>query len=117
MRADPAKVEQILLNLLSNAAKFTARGSVEVRCERHGATTAIKVVDTGSGIPANMLESIFDPFVQVNSDLTRTAEGTGLGLAISRQLARAMGGDVTVTSTVAVGSEFSWTLPAVDAPG
>jgi PAS domain S-box-containing protein len=117
VHADPAKVEQILLNLLSNAAKFTTKGSIEVHCERHGATTAIKVVDTGCGIPANMLESIFDPFIQVNSDLTRTAEGTGLGLAISRQLARAMGGDVTVKSTVSVGSEFSLTLPAVEAHG
>jgi PAS domain S-box-containing protein len=115
VRADPAKVEQILLNLLSNAAKFTREGIIEVRCEQQGSMTAIKVSDTGCGIPANMLESIFDPFIQVNSDLTRTAEGTGLGLAISRQLARAMGGDVTVKSSVSVGSEFSLTLPAVEA--
>ena len=112
--ADPAKVEQILLNLLSNAAKFTREGSIEVRCQRQPPMTAITVADTGCGIPPNMLESIFDPFVQVNSDLTRTAEGTGLGLAISRQLARAMGGDVTVKSAVSVGSEFSLTLPTVE---
>jgi PAS domain S-box-containing protein len=115
VRADPAKVEQILLNLLSNATKFTNEGIIEVRCERQGPMTAIRVSDTGCGIPPHMLESIFDPFIQVNSDLTRTAEGTGLGLAISRQLARAMGGDVTVKSAVAVGSEFSLTLPAVEA--
>ena len=79
------------------------------------------VRDTGIGIAADQLERIFEPFVQVHSDLTRTAEGTGLGLAISRDLARGMGGDLTAESEVGVGSTFTLTLPAAgsatSAPG
>ncbi len=68
--------------------------------------------DTGIGIPPDQLDRIFEPFVQVRADLTRTAEGTGLGLAISRDLARGMGGDLTAESTPGVGSTFTLTLPA-----
>jgi signal transduction histidine kinase len=69
------------------------------------------VSDTGCGLPADKLEAIFEPFVQVRADLTRLHEGAGLGLAISRDLARGMAGDITVTSTVGEGSEFVVTLP------
>ncbi len=71
----------------------------------------IRVSDTGRGIAADQLERIFEPFVQVRADLTRTAEGTGLGLAISRDLARGMGGELVAESAPGVGSTFSLTLP------
>ncbi len=111
--ADRAKVDQIVLNLVSNAVKFTAPGgAIRLSCERLGpARVAIRVADTGRGIPANQLEEIFEPFVQVGRSLTDTREGTGLGLAISRDLARAMRGDIVATSTVNEGSEFTLVLP------
>jgi PAS domain S-box-containing protein len=108
---DRGKVEQIMLNLLSNAIKFTDRGGIEVRCASHDNMVQIRVVDTGRGIRPELLESIFEPFVQGDRSLTRTAEGAGLGLAISRQLAMAMGGAITVQSTVGRGSIFTLDLP------
>lgn len=110
--ADRPKVEQILINLLSNAIKFTSEGEVTLKCEWHDAQkVAVTVADTGVGIPADQLERIFEPFVQVGRSLTQGHEGTGLGLAISRDLARAMGGDVAVTSEVDKGSQFRLILP------
>ena len=112
VRADAEKLRQILVNLLSNAVKFTDRGGrVDLGCEAAAATVRIVVRDTGIGIAADQLERIFEPFVQVRADLTRTAEGTGLGLAISRDLARGMGGDLTVRSAIGEGSTFTITLP------
>jgi signal transduction histidine kinase len=81
----------------------------------HDSVVAITVSDTGRGIPADKLEAIFEPFVQVERTLTRETEGSGLGLAISRSLARAMSGDLTVTSEVGTGSTFTLTLPRGDA--
>ena len=112
-RADPDKVRQILLNLVSNAVKFTDRGEITVRCEMRDGRAAVDVSDTGRGIPPEMQETIFEPFVQAEAPLTRTVEGTGLGLAISRQFARAMGGDVVVESEVGKGSVFTLLLPSV----
>jgi PAS domain S-box-containing protein len=113
VRADAEKLRQILVNLLSNAVKFTdARGSVELACAGIGAHVRVTVRDTGIGIAADQLDRIFEPFVQVRSGLTRTAEGTGLGLAISRDLARGMGGELTAESTPGRGSMFTLTLPA-----
>lgn len=110
--ADPERVGQIFINLLSNAVKFTpAGGTVGLRCEPHGDMLAFRVSDTGIGIPTDRIDSIFDPFVQVNARLTRTEDGIGLGLAISRDLARGMGGDLTVESEMGVGSTFTLTLP------
>jgi PAS domain S-box-containing protein len=114
--ADRDKVQQILLNLLSNASKFTPpNGSVTIetpprRSEADG-TVALSVRDTGVGIPADRLSRVFEPFVQVDDSHARRSEGTGLGLAISRDLARGMNGDLDVTSTVGVGSTFTLTLP------
>jgi PAS domain S-box-containing protein len=113
VRADAEKLRQILVNLLSNAVKFTdSGGRVDVRFEPRGGSLAVEVADTGIGIPADKLEAIFDPFVQVRSDLTRPHEGTGLGLAISRDLARGMAGDLTARSAPGEGSVFTLTLPA-----
>jgi len=108
---DRDKVEQIILNLLSNAVKFTDRGTIEVRCAVSDSMFRIEVADTGRGIPESVLDSIFEPFTQGDRSLTRTSEGTGLGLSISRQLARAMGGDITVHSVEGQGSTFAVSLP------
>lgn len=112
LRADREKVNQILLNLLSNAVKFTAPGGrIDVDCGATRSMVQIRVSDTGAGIPADKLEHIFEPFIQVDSALTRTKDGVGLGLAISRDLARGMGGDLTVESKIGKGSRFELTLP------
>jgi signal transduction histidine kinase len=110
--ADADKAQQVLLNLLSNAVKFTREGgAVSLACEATDTVVALRVRDTGIGIPADRLQGIFDPFTQVHGSLTRTAQGTGLGLAISRELAEGMGGAITVTSTPDEGSTFTFTLP------
>ena len=108
---DRDKVEQIMLNLLSNAVKFTDKGRIEVRCAVQDSTFRIVVKDTGRGIERTLWDTIFEPFMQGDRTLTRLAEGTGLGLSISRQLARAMGGDITVESEVGKGSTFAVVLP------
>jgi signal transduction histidine kinase len=112
LRADPEKLQQILVNLLANAVKFTPPGGrIEVGCSAGAGRVSIFVRDTGIGIPEDQLETIFEPFVQVRTELTRTAQGTGLGLAISRALARGMGGTLTVSSEVGSGSTFTLQLP------
>ncbi|MEP6690982.1 MAG: ATP-binding protein [Gemmatimonadaceae bacterium] len=112
VQGDAEKVRQILLNLLSNAIKFTARdGHVGVRCEASAATVSVHVTDSGTGIPSNKLAAIFEPFIQLDRSLSSSHEGTGLGLSISRDLARAMGGDLTVESAVGAGSTFTLSLP------
>jgi signal transduction histidine kinase len=125
---DQARVQQILINLLSNAVKFTPpKGRVWVRCGTADAGPAqgsqaverwtyFIVEDTGIGIPHDKLESIFQPFTQVESGYTRTHGGTGLGLTISRRLARLMGGDLTVDSREGEGSRFTLWLPASTNP-
>jgi signal transduction histidine kinase len=111
-RADPVRLQQILLNLLSNAAKFTPRGgTVTLACDGSERHVRIHVRDTGIGIPADQIERVFEPFVQVSDIRKPTAIGTGLGLAISRDLARGMGGDLTAESDVGRGSTFTLTLP------
>ncbi|HEU4457430.1 MAG TPA: HAMP domain-containing sensor histidine kinase [Longimicrobium sp.] len=116
--ADPDKAGQVLLNLLSNAVKFTgAGGEVRLECGAASGRARLAVRDTGPGIPPERLESIFEPFVQLERGLAAQREGTGLGLAISRDLARAMGGDVWAESTPGKGSVFTLELPlAVPAP-
>ncbi len=116
VRADREKLQQVLLNLLSNAIKFTEPGgAVRVACDTRGTEVAIAVADTGVGIAAEKLASVFEPFVQADQRLTRPHEGVGLGLAISRDLARGMGGDVTAESTPGAGSTFVLSLPAAPA--
>ena len=120
VRADEEKLRQILVNLLTNATKFTEAGRIDFWCDPSTAaddeTVRIHVRDTGSGIPAHLLETIFEPFVQVGRKLNRPSEGVGLGLAISRDLARGMHGDLDVVSTEGVGSTFTLTLPRAAAP-
>jgi PAS domain S-box-containing protein len=109
---DRARIDQILLNLLSNAIKFTsAGGTVTIKGAVSAKTVSMSVTDTGRGVPREKLESIFEPFVQLGRSLSSSHEGMGLGLSISRDLARAMGGNLTVSSTVGVGSTFTLTLP------
>ena len=111
VRADPERAIEILSNLLTNAVKFTDRGSVTVDCRPDGSRLCIEVRDTGRGIPADRLGAIFEPFVQADRSAEEESLGVGLGLAISRELARAMGGDVTVESEVDHGSKFTLSLP------
>jgi PAS domain S-box-containing protein len=111
VRTDPEKVQQVLLNLLSNAVKFTDHGHVRLECVPSDSKVLVRVVDTGLGIPIEKLEAIFEPFVQVDQNFTREGQGTGLGLSISRDLARAMGGDITVESVLGEGAVFTLTLP------
>jgi signal transduction histidine kinase len=115
VRADREKVRQIVVNLVSNACKFTPRhGAIDVDCVRLDDAIEIRVTDTGPGIPPQKLDAIFEPFVQLDNGLTRASAGTGLGLSISRELARAMGGDLAVTSVYGQGSTFTLTLPRGD---
>ncbi len=119
VRADREKLQQILLNVLSNAIKFTPAGGrilLDAPTRRRGEVSTrasmalVRISDTGCGIPRDKLAAIFDPFVQVDASLTRPAEGVGLGLAISRDLARAMGGDLRARSVVGKGSSFTLAL-------
>jgi signal transduction histidine kinase len=112
--ADRDKLEQILLNLLSNAAKFTKPGGrVWIEVEESGDDMVeIHVKDTGEGIPPEKLEAIFTPFTQVRVTHSSIGHGAGLGLSISRDLARGMGGDLTAKSVVDEGSDFIVTMPA-----
>ncbi|HEX8616701.1 MAG TPA: HAMP domain-containing sensor histidine kinase [Thermoanaerobaculia bacterium] len=112
--ADADKLQQLLLNLLTNAIKFTSTGgTISVACETSGERTRIHVRDTGVGIPEEQIEQIFDPFVQLeHQPADATQRGVGLGLAISRDLARAMGGELTVTSVAGEGSVFTVELPS-----
>jgi PAS domain S-box-containing protein len=110
--ADRLKVEQIVLNVVSNAVKFTPEGGrIVVACRATDDAALVDIRDTGPGIPADQRNAIFEPFVQLGRSLTSAHEGTGLGLAISRDLARAMDGDVTVASALGEGSTFTLRLP------
>ncbi len=111
MFSDQDKLRQILINLLSNAAKFTEKGSITVSASRENDTLVLAVADTGIGIPQDALERIFEAFQQVDTSTTRRYGGTGLGLSISRQLAQLLGGDITVESEIGSGSVFTVTLP------
>jgi signal transduction histidine kinase len=110
---DAGKVHQIVLNLLSNSVKFTDSGDIRAGLARTGAGAVITVADTGIGIAPEHLERIFDVFRQVEQAPTRRVGGTGLGLSVTRNLARLLGGDVTVESRFPGGSTFTVRLPLV----
>ena len=109
--ADPLRVRQIILNLMSNAIKFTHTGSVTLSAQVEEDCVRIAISDTGIGIPEKALDTIFDRFQQAEHDTDKHYGGTGLGLDISKQLSQMHGGDLTVTSMVNQGSTFSFTLP------
>jgi PAS domain S-box-containing protein len=110
-RADRGKVEQILINVLSNAVKFTDAGSIEVTCGGAAEKVSVSIRDTGLGISPEHIDTIFEPFSQVGRTLASPKEGTGLGLSISRDLALAMDGGLSVESHEGKGSTFILTLP------
>lgn len=113
---DPERVLQVFTNLLTNAIKATPeRGRVSIECDPAGDVVLAHVRDSGIGIPPDMCDRIFEPFVQVSRSLNRPQEGIGLGLSISRNLARAMGGELTVDSRVGEGSTFTLRLPRAPA--
>ena len=138
MTSDPAKLRQVLFNLLSNAAKFTENGVISLTVERQAAESeqeslsearseseaapansdriVIQVADTGIGIHPDQLESIFEPFQQADSSISRRFGGTGLGLVISRRLSRLLGGSLTVESVLGAGSVFTALWPAHTEP-
>lgn len=112
---DDDRIRQILLNLVGNAAKFTRRGRVEVKWQVRKGRLCFVVADSGPGIPADRLETIFDSFSQGDASISRSFGGSGLGLSISRSLARLMEGDLTLTSRVGHGTRVTLDLPAVPA--
>ncbi|MDR6155942.1 two-component system sensor histidine kinase/response regulator [Acidovorax delafieldii] len=111
LRGDALRLQQVLLNLLGNALKFTERGHVLLRLDYHDGTLVMEVEDTGIGIAAQHLERIFDPFAQADASTTRQFGGTGLGTTISRQLVELMGGSISVRSTLGVGTTFTVCVP------
>jgi len=108
---DRRRVEQVLINLVNNAIKFTERGEVSIECQSRDGWLEISVRDSGIGIKPEDMERIFKPFQQIDTGLARGHDGTGLGLAICKRLVAAMGGAITVKSQWAVGSTFKFTLP------
>jgi signal transduction histidine kinase len=117
VHADPVRLRQVLLNLVSNAIKFTPRGRVTLRIvadERTRQVRWIEVEDTGIGVPADRLEAIFDAFEQAQTSTSRQYGGTGLGLTISRRLCEQMGCTLGVTSMQGAGSTFRVTFPQSD---
>jgi signal transduction histidine kinase/PAS domain-containing protein len=108
---DPSKLRQIIINLLSNALKYTLEGEVSLELRLEGETAVWVVSDTGPGIAPENLERVFEPFWQVDRPQGARVTGTGLGLAVARRLTRLMGGDLTLESEVGVGSRFTVVLP------
>jgi signal transduction histidine kinase len=109
--SDQDKIKQIILNLLSNAAKFTTNGAITLNARKENKTLIVDVCDTGIGITEEALGKIFDEFQQADTSTTRQYGGTGLGLTISRDLARLLGGDLTAQSEYGKGSTFTLALP------
>ena len=113
---DRRRVEQILINLLSNAVKFTERGEVRIECQIEDGWLVTRVIDTGIGIRPEDMATLFRPFRQVDTGITRQYEGTGLGLSICRRLAEMMGGSIQVDSEWGKGSRFAFRLPLEGTP-
>ncbi|MGH1463781.1 MAG: ATP-binding protein [Cognatishimia sp.] len=111
IRADTTRLRQVLINVLGNAIKFTETGGVRVSSDVVGGFLRFDVTDTGSGIPEDRLEEVFDKFTQLDSSSRRKAGGTGLGMAISKRIVEMQGGEISVKSKVGVGSTFSFTVP------
>ena len=116
VEADENRLRQILHNLLGNAIKYTESGSIRISALREGGWLAIQVADTGIGIAPERLDRVFDSFVQADGTTTRDQGGTGLGLTITKQFVELHGGRINLTSTPAVGSVFTFTLPIAKGP-
>ena len=114
--SDMRRVEQILLNLLGNAVKFTEKGSVHTECRLREGEVLVRVADTGIGIKESDMDALFQPFRQIDAHIDRKYEGTGLGLSISRKLVELLGGKIRVESEWGKGSVFSFTLPTKGRP-
>jgi CheY-like chemotaxis protein/nitrogen-specific signal transduction histidine kinase len=112
MRADVTKVRQALFNLLSNASKFTDKGSITLRARRQGADLVFDVIDSGIGMTPEQVGRLFQAFAQADASTSKKYGGTGLGLALSRKFCQIMGGDLTVASEAGKGSTFTATIPA-----
>jgi signal transduction histidine kinase len=113
MRVDSGKLRQILVNMMSNAVKFTSQGGITLTTAVDAGELVVRVCDTGVGIAEDYLDRIFEPFWQVEQKATRRVGGTGLGLTVTRRLARLLGGDVTVESAPGEGTVFTATIPGV----
>jgi signal transduction histidine kinase len=105
------RIEQVLINLLGNAIKFTEAGLVSLKVDADQEYLRLQVADTGSGIPEREQSRIFEPFVQVDGSTTRRFSGTGLGLSISQQLVRMMAGRISLHSELGIGTTFTVSLP------
>jgi len=116
VRGDSGRLQQVLINLIGNAVKFTNAGYVEVAVENSAEGLHFSVTDTGIGIPAEKQSMIFDAFTQVDGSYTRKFGGTGLGLAIASRLVKIMGGRIWVESTERLGSTFHFTVRLAPAP-
>jgi signal transduction histidine kinase len=108
---DRRRLEQILINLLNNAIKFTDQGEIELICQAKEDQIILSIHDSGIGIKPEQVEKIFKPFGQLDTSLSRKNEGSGLGLSISKKLVEMMGGSLTLKSEWGVGSTFTITLP------
>ena len=111
IHTDQRRMEQVLINMVNNAIKFTERGEVSIECQIKAGWLQVSVRDTGIGIKPEDMARLFTPFQQIDTGLTRGHDGTGLGLAICKRLVAAMGGDIAVESQWEVGSTFKFTLP------
>jgi len=117
VKGDPARLGQVLVNLVGNAVKFTREGEVSIRAGKKDGELVFAICDTGIGIPAEKIEQLFQPFMQGDSSMTRAYGGTGLGLAISKELVAMMGGTIDVRSEPGVGSTFTFTIPLREVEG
>lgn len=111
IKSDARRIKQILMNLMSNALKFTNVGSISIELSIKKEQLIIIITDTGVGIEISDMKKLFEPFQQINSDFTNNYKGTGLGLYLCRKLSTLMGAGITVTSELGVGSQFIFTLP------
>ncbi len=117
VRADSVRIKQVILNLLSNALKYTSKGGVVIATNRVGKMAKVDVRDTGKGIPKDALEKVFEAFYQVDKNSNREDSGTGLGLAICKELIDLHGGEMQISSVVGKGTTVSFTLPLSEPTG
>ena len=109
--SDQFRVQQVIINLVNNALKFTEVGSVKVEAFLQNKQLVVRVIDTGLGIEEDQIKKLFKPFIQIDSGIARKHEGTGLGLSISKKLMTMLGGSISVESELEKGSTFSIKLP------